>query len=44
MYEDVEPGFCTVGLLEDAHAMRVCTYDVHGNPAARSFHVAVFRD
>jgi len=44
MYEDVEPGFCTVGLLEDAHAMRVCTYDVHGNPAARPFHLVIFRD
>jgi hypothetical protein len=44
MYEDVEPGLCTVGLMEDAYAMRVCTYDVHGAAAARPFHLAVFRD
>ena len=43
-YEPVEPGFCTVGLLEDPMKMRVCTYDVTGKPAKRSFHLACFRD
>ena len=44
MYEDVEPGICTVGLLPDAHEMRVRTYDPSGKPADRPFHLAVFRD
>jgi hypothetical protein len=43
-YESVEPGFCTVGLLEDPMKMRVCTYDVSGKPSRRSFHLACFRD
>ena len=43
-YEPVEPGFCTVGLLEDPPKMRVCTFDVQGTPAKRSFHLACFRD
>jgi hypothetical protein len=42
--EDVEPGFCTVGLVSDIMKMRVKTYDVAGNPARRPFHLAVFRD
>ncbi len=44
MYEDVEPGICTVGLLSDHHQMRVRTYATSGQPADRSFHLAVFRD
>lgn len=42
--EDVEPGFCTVGLHSDIYKMRVRTYDVTGKPAPRPFHLAVFRD
>jgi hypothetical protein len=42
--EDVEPGFCTVGLSSDIMKMRVKTYDVTGKPAQRPFHLAVFRD
>jgi hypothetical protein len=42
--EAVEPGFCTVGLVADAHKMHVKTYDVAGKPAKRSFHLACFRD
>ena len=42
--EDVEPGFCTVGLMADAMKMRVRTYDVAGKPAKRPFHLACFRD
>ena len=42
--EDVEPGFCTVGLMADANKMRVRTYDVAGKPAKRPFHLACFRD
>ena len=44
MYEDVDPGICTVGLLPDAHEMRVRTYAPNGEPADRPFHLAVFRD
>jgi hypothetical protein len=44
MYEDVEPGICTVGLLTDHHQMRVHTYAPNGLPADRPFHLAVFRD
>jgi hypothetical protein len=43
-HEDVEPGFCTVGLLADPLQMRVRTYDVAGKPAKRPFHLAAFRD
>ncbi len=39
-HEDVEPGFCTVGLLADPLKMRVRTYDVTGKPAKRPFHLA----
>jgi hypothetical protein len=42
--EDVDPGFCTVGLMADANKMRVRTYDVAGKPANRPFHLACFRD
>ena len=42
--EDVEPGFCTVGLMADANKMRVRTYDAAGKPAKRPFHLACFRD
>jgi hypothetical protein len=44
MYEDVDPGICTVGLRPDAHQMRVRTYALNGEPADRPFHLAVFRD
>ncbi len=42
--EDVEPGFCTVGLMADEKKMRVKTYDVAGKPAKRPFHLACLRD
>ena len=42
--EAVEPGFCTVGLMQDPMKMHVHTYDVSGKPAKRSFHLACFRD
>lgn len=42
--EKVEPGFITVGLTNDPKQMRVQTYDASGKPAARSFHIAAFRD
>ena len=42
--EKVEPGFITVGLTNDPTQMRVQTYDASGKPAARSFHIAAFRD
>lgn len=44
MYEDVDPGICTVGLLPDPHEMRVRTYAPSGQAADRPFHLAVFRD
>jgi hypothetical protein len=40
----VEPGFCTVGLLDYPMQMRVCAYDVTGKPSRRSFHLACFSD
>ena len=40
----LEPGFCTVGLMQDPMKMHVHTYDVSGKPAKRSFHLACFRD
>ena len=43
-FEAVEPGFCTVGLMQDPMKMHVHTYDVSGKPAKRSFHLACFRD
>jgi hypothetical protein len=43
-HEDVEPGFCTVGLLADPLKMRVRTFDVTGKPAKRPFQLAAFRD
>ena len=42
--EKVEPGFCTVGLMDDPMQMQVHTYDISGKPAKRPFHLAVFRD
>ena len=42
--EGVEPGFITVGLTSNPKQLRVHTYDVTGKPAARSFHIAAFRD
>ena len=34
----------TVGLTSNPKQLRVHTYDVTGKPAARSFHIAAFRD
>src|SRR5215467_8613000 len=42
--EDVEPGFCTVGLMADTKKMRVQTYDTAGKPAKRPVHLACFPD
>jgi hypothetical protein len=44
MDEPVSPGLITVGLTKDPLQMQVHTYDVDGKPAARPFHIAVFRD
>ena len=44
MYEDVDPGIFTVGLLTDPHEMRVRTYALNDQAADRPFHLAVFRD
>ena len=44
-FEAVEPGICTVGLMQDdPMKMHVHTYDVSGKPAKRSFHLACVRD
>jgi hypothetical protein len=40
MYEDVDPGICTVGLLPDPHGVRARTYAPNGQAAD----LAVFRD
>jgi hypothetical protein len=42
--EEVSPGLITVGLGQEPNQMRVHTFDPDGNPAARSFHIACFRD
>ena len=42
--EKVEPGFITVGLTENPKQLQVHTFDTTGKPAARSFHIAAFRD
>jgi len=42
--EDVQPGLITVGLSKDPAEMQVHTFDPAGKPAARSFHIACFRD
>ena len=42
--EKVEPGFITVGLTDDPKQLQVHTFDKTGKPAARSFHIAAFRD
>jgi hypothetical protein len=42
--EPVLPGLITVGLSQDSAEMQVHTYDPSGEPAARSFHIACFRD
>ena len=44
MDEPVLPGFITVGLTRDPSQLRVQTFDPSGKPAARSFHIACFRD
>jgi hypothetical protein len=44
MYEDVDPGICTIGLLPDPREMRVRTYAPNGQPANRPLHLAVSRD
>ena len=42
--ERVEPGFITVSLTSNPAQMKVHTYDVKGQAAARPFHIAAFRD
>jgi hypothetical protein len=42
--EAVQPGLITVGLEKNPKQMQVHTYDPDGKPAARSFHLACFRD
>lgn len=42
--EPVLPGLITVGLGKDPAEMQVHTFDPSGRPAARSFHIACFRD
>lgn len=42
--ESVKPGFITVGLTDHPNELRVHTFDTEGKPAARSFHIAAFRD
>ena len=44
MEEKVDPGFITVGLTENPKELQVHTFDTAGKPAARSFHIAAFRD
>ena len=44
MDEQVSPGLITVGLRSDPSQLQVHTYDPSGRPAARPFHIAVFRD
>jgi hypothetical protein len=44
MEEPVQPGLITVGLTRNPAQLRVHTFDPGGNPAARSFHIACFRD
>jgi hypothetical protein len=42
--ESVLPGLITVGLARNPNQMEVHTFDPNGKPAARSFHLACFRD
>lgn len=42
--EQVAPGLITVGLKRNPSQMQVHTFDPSGKPAARPFHIAVFRD
>ena len=44
MEETVQPGLITVGLTKNPSQLRVQTFDPNGKPAARSFHIACFRD
>jgi hypothetical protein len=44
MGEQVQPGFITVGLTGNPKELQVHTFDTTGKPAARSFHIAAFRD
>ena len=44
MDEQVAPGLITVGLKKNPSQMQVHTFDPSGKPAARPFHIAVFRD
>jgi hypothetical protein len=44
MDEQIPPGLITVGLSNNPSQMQVHTFDPSGNPAARSFHIACFRD
>jgi hypothetical protein len=42
--EPVAPGLITVGLAADPSQLLVHTFEPGGRPAARSFHIACFRD
>jgi hypothetical protein len=42
--EPVMPGLITVGFGKDPSETQVHTFDPSGKPAARSFHIACFRD
>ncbi|MEV0595587.1 hypothetical protein [Nonomuraea cavernae] len=42
--EPVSPGLITVGLNDEPNQLVVRTFDPDGTPAARSFHIACFRD
>jgi hypothetical protein len=42
--EPVLPGLITVSLTKDPAEMQVHTFDPSGKPAARSFHIACFRN
>lgn len=42
--EPTPPGLITVGLGQGPNEMQVHTFDPTGKPAARSFHIACFRD
>lgn len=44
MYEPVEPGLITVGLMEDKMQMRLRTYDLSCKTAGTPFHIGAFRD
>lgn len=43
-HEDVEPGFCTVGVLADPLKMRVRTCECRGKAGQTPVSLAAFRD